>query len=585
MKRTILKNVGIGLCFLLSTGTVCAQNYPGKVKNAQGIEVTYQSNYKGKARPGHLLMTVSGDRVSLTNVWPEQNDRPNPRPEDKTPVTGSYIDYTTRQAYRRAELPNGQVISAVTPFEFGKGFTQTGEGKHLGMNCKILRTSINSNTIEVWYTNDIPFRGTPQANVGVPDGLVLRVVRNGDMIQEATHITPLKKGKDVLPQSWGESMDAADYQYTINQSGVITIPVFDQQSICFNNAKLPEVLEDGVQYSAGGGTILLKKVKLPDYVKNRTVFAEVVQYSDGDAYDRTGSVFLIPEGKQLSFLDAIRDLKKVPSFRSENTDYHGLISTAEYDVPLELMRFFTGFGVRKFNYNKVKGQDWVDSVLYKMEVTPLAEKLEGEAWIGAYIGNWDAKGHRLSLKLKYYPDEEHRVYNTLPLFNTVNYLEQAGQPYPIFMRQDSLTVKFTLKEPAKNARLYYLTTGHGGWGGGDEFNQKPNTLYLDGEKVISFVPWRDDCGTYRNWNPCSGNFSNGLSSSDLSRSNWCPGTVTNPEYIYLGDLEAGEHSITVKIPQGAPEGGSNINPEKPDVPLNKNDAFQKVQKRRVQEKR
>ena len=98
---------------------------------------------------------------------------------------------------------------------------------------------------------------------------------------------------------------------------------------------------------------------------------------------------------------------------------------------------------------------------------------------------------------------------------------------------------------------------HGGWGGGDEFNQKPNTLYLDGEKVISFVPWRDDCGTYRNWNPCSGNFSNGLSSSDLSRSNWCPGTVTNPEYIYLGDLEAGEHSITVKIPQGAPEGGSN----------------------------
>lgn len=32
----------------------------------------------------------------------------------------------------------------------------------------------------------------------------------------------------------------------------------------------------------------------------------------------------------------------------------------------------------------------------------------------------------------------------------------------------------------------------------------------------------------------------------------------------------------------APE---DLNPEKPDVPLNKNDAFQKVQKRRVQEKR
>ena len=31
--------------------------------------------------------------------------------------------------------------------------------------------------------------------------------------------------------------------------------------------------------------------------------------------------------------------------------------------------------------------------------------------------------------------------------------------------------------------------------------------------------------------------------------------------------------------------GDVVNPEKPDVPLNKNDAFQKVQKRRVQEKR
>ncbi len=75
--------------------------------------------------------------------------------------------------------------------------------------------------------------------------------------------------------------------------------------------------------------------------------------------------------------------------------------------------------------------------------------------------------------------------------------------------------------------------------------------------MITFIPWRDDCGTYRNNNPCSGNFANGLSSSDLSRSNWCPGTVTNPEYIYLGNLAAGKHKLTVKIPQGKPAGSSN----------------------------
>ena len=126
----------------------------------------------------------------------------------------------------------------------------------------------------------------------------------------------------------------------------------------------------------------------------------------------------------------------------------------------------------------------------------------------------------------------------------------------MFMENGNLEVKFTMPEDAEDAYLYYITSGHGGWGGGDEFNRKVNTVLLDGEKVISFIPWRDDCGTYRNNNPCSGNFLNGESSSDLSRSNWCPGTVTNPNYIPLGKVKAGEHTITVKIPQGPREGGS-----------------------------
>lgn len=560
--RRIIVKLCAFVCCLLVVPTAGAQKIQKKVKNAKGIEVVYRNVYKGEERfGGRQRMTVVGNQVALETMPREASKEEKPeevRPQDKAPVIRNYLDYGAGNAYRWAELPNGDIVSAVTPFRLNEGFTATGEGEYLGLKCKIVRTSIRSNTIEVWYTNDIAFRGTPQSGVGVPDGLVLRIIRNGDSVQEATDITPLKKAEEnLLPQTWGEQMDADDYQYTLNHCNVITVPVFDQQTVCFNGAKLPDQLEENVVYSAGGGSIILKKVKLPDYIKNRSVFVEVAQYSDGDAYDRTGSVFFIPVGKEQSFLHAIRDLNSVPSFRSGDVDYHGLVSTEQYDAPLELMRFFTGFGVRHFNKNKVKGQDWVDSVLYKTEVTSVAEQLTGEAWIGAYIGNWDAKGHRVSLRLKYYPDDDRKVYKTLPLFNTVNYLEQAGQPYPIFMRGDSLRVKFTLTEDAENVRLYYLTTGHGGWGGGDEFNPKPNTIYLDGEKVISFVPWRDDCGTYRNWNPCSGNFSNGLSSSDLSRSNWCPGTVTNPEYIYLGDVKAGEHTITVQIPQGAPAGGSN----------------------------
>jgi hypothetical protein len=89
----------------------------------------------------------------------------------------------------------------------------------------------------------------------------------------------------------------------------------------------------------------------------------------------------------------------------------------------------------------------------------------------------------------------------------------------------------------KNAQLRYTTTGHGGWENGDEFVPKANSIFIDGKQIFSFIPWRTDCGSYRLYNPASGNFPDGLSSSDLSRSNWCPGTVTNPNFIPLGDLK------------------------------------------------
>ena len=48
---------------------------------------------------------------------------------------------------------------------------------------------------------------------------------------------------------------------------------------------------------------------------------------------------------------------------------------------------------------------------------------------------------------------------------------------------------------------------------------------------------------------------------------------------YEGGLDARGNPKDTRTPE------QRLNPEKPDVPINKNDAFQKVQKRRVQEKR
>ena len=492
-----MKSLLLTLLLLASTLGAAAQTPLRRLKKAPAIEVTYQTFEKGRSTAPTLQLLADSTRALLLGQGEVQ----------------TILDFDSLLVRLRAELKGGEVISSRRPFRLNEGLAQpVGSGKLLGLPCSIYRMVLNSNTYEMWVTRSLPFRGTPQYQTGVPDGLVLKIVRNGDREVRATVLVPIVRPLDRQTFSVGRSLREPVFYHTLRQSRVETVRVFDQERVCFDGSRLPrpDSLMSERVYRCGGGSIILKKVRLPETAVDRQVFVELTQYSDGDAYDRTGSVFVVP----------------------------------------------TGFGVRRCNSIEVPGQTWADSVFYKTEITDIAAALKGEVWVGAYVGNWDKDGHKLSLALKYYPGGPTAERLTLPLFNTVNYLEQAGQPYPDFLRTDSLTVPFHLDHDTPAATLVYLTTGHGGWGGGDEFNPKPNTIVLDGRPVISFIPWRDDCGTYRHQNPCSGNFDNGLSSSDLSRSNWCPATVTTPERIPLGALTAGDHMLTIKIPQGAPEGSS-----------------------------
>lgn len=534
------KIITMAIILALSVSTTLA------MQKDDGLEVAYK---------GNSTMTVVGQESVLRRMVMESR-----RNSGKTPRESTFVDYNKMEFYQMAILPNGDTVTTATPFEYNKGLTVARTEKFLDYNCTVATTSVNSNSIEIWYTTDVGFSGTPMPAWGVPKGLVLKVVRNGNATFEAQSVQKRTVREPLLPTSWGAMMDAADYRYTLNNSVVKTVEVFDRERIGFTGGAAPDKFDQSNHtYKVGGGTVILRKVTLPEDVNNQSIFAEVSQYSDGDAYDRTGSVFIVPVGKELSYLDAMssKGLASVPAFVSDTLRFPALVSTSNFDVPVEIMRFFTTFGVRGFNRIKVKGQSWADSVIYKSDVTHLAPLLRGEVWIGAYIGNWDSNGHKLSMKLKYHPSgraESSKV--VVPLFNTVNLLEQAGQTYPTFFDKDSMRVSFTLPEGLKNVQMVYTTTGHGGWGGGDEFNQKLNTVYLDGKKVFSFIPWREDCASYRNLNPASGNFANGLSSSDLSRSNWCPGTVTYPVYVPLGNLDAGQHTMSVQIPLGKPEGGS-----------------------------
>ncbi|ANH80208.1 peptide-N-glycosidase [Niabella ginsenosidivorans] len=515
-------------------------------------KIIYTSGFNGKT-PEHQnkIWVFAGKEQTLVTTEKDFTRR------GAYPFEVSLIDRGKNVQYLFAFLNDQEIISSTDTALRKQTFELSNETRNiLGYTCKKAKTVVNSNTIELWYTDQLPVKGAPTI-LGQNLGLVLEMIRNGNSTIAAEKIEQQQLQLPSFLTAPAQQTDLLSYRDEIWKSRFTTIPLFHNQVVNFSDSSLtvPDV------FRFAKGTVVVKKIKMPAIDSSSTVFLDLTEQSNGDAYDRTGSVFLIPVTKKESFLDGLKKgINALPVYTNGNGKrYQGVIATADYDPPVELLRFFTPFGVRQFNHITLKGKQWQEAVPYRQDISDYAALFnKREVYIGIFIGNYDKGGHRVSANITIHKgDAGKQQQHIIPLFNTLNIMEMAGQEYAtLFNNENGITVSFTLKQPLKNARLRYITTGHGGWDGGDEFVPRLNTILLDNKTVFSLVPWREDCGTYRLYNPASGNFSNGLSSSDLSRSNWCPGTVTNPFFIELGDLEQGDHHIQVKIPQGAPEGSS-----------------------------
>ena len=477
------------------------------------------------------------------------------------------MNYDADSAYFQMNYDDGESYYYAYPLKINDiVFEEVGEEKILGYNCKKYKTSINSNTIEVWMTESLGYDASPVTSRGYLKGVMVCQSINGNRIMDLKSVKKDKKLKKALiPDYLGVRKSGRELNNINKEKLIVRTKVFEDEQIYFANIEKfhGEIPFDTVIHFSYG-TIILKRVNLPVLPEHYQIFAELHQRSNGDAYDRTGSVFVIPIDRKLSLSNALIDsIEVIPvQYDRNGKKYQGISLTDDYLPVVELVRFFTPFGVNHFNDRvQIDGLEWDDEAYYKMEVSELSDRLQGDVLIGAFIGNYDVGGHKVSLDLVAYPQDYDGDVSknnrwSLPLFNTCNVMEMSGQNYGRLFQTDSLTVEFDIPEGVDNLRLRYITTGHGGWDGGDEFNPKENTIIIDGEKVFKYTPWRCDCATYREFNPVSGNFWNGVSSSDLSRSGWCPGTATNPVYFDLSDLKSGHHTITVTIPQGADEGGS-----------------------------
>lgn len=523
---------------------------------SQTYQITYQKYYHDQlTEPENpiVLFTSASETILTTKLTLEK--------KAAFPFEQTIINRKQNHVTQLAFLKDKRIIQTIDSTSItNQKFELINEFKTiLGYSCQKAKTIINSNTIEVWFTKNPTVKGAPTL-LGQDLGLVLEMNRNGNFIIKAEKMEKIKKIPFDVALSSIPQFNAIDYKDLLWKSRFLTFSIFENETIRFAD---DAVSNDSILRFANG-TVILKKIKFPLLDINSNVFIQLKTHSNGDAYDRTGSVFLVPNDEKKSFLKGFKEgVSTLPVFENGNgKKYQGIRLEKDFLPITELMRFFTPFGIQQYNHIVLKDKNWLNEVVYRQDITDLLSTFNNqEVWIGTFIGNYDKGGHKVALEITAHSGENSAKIAsnqfTLPLFNTTNVLEMAGQEYgTLFSDPKGLTVYFTLDKPLQNAKLRYITTGHGGWENGDEFVPKKNTISIDGKEWFSFVPWRQDCGSYRLYNPASGNFANGLSSSDYSRSNWCPGTVTNPVYIDLGNLEAGNHTITIQIPQGLPEGTS-----------------------------
>lgn len=263
-----------------------------QAQKSKGYKITYLSSNHGEisANQDPKVLLVNDHFVKGSSVKKLAN-------EATFPFEEFYIDWQKSPAeYIRSAYFSKQEISKTIDTSFiGKHeYKLTDETKKiLGYTCSKAVTIVNSNTIELWYTKELPYKASP-VSMGQELGMVLEYVRNRNTAITATEIEKVKLAI-TIPDA--KLTDALSYQDALWKSSFIHIPVFEKEQINFINNS--ESTEEVLRFASG--TTILKKVKIPELKAGMLGFVQATQRSLGDAYDRTASVFLIRESEKETF--------------------------------------------------------------------------------------------------------------------------------------------------------------------------------------------------------------------------------------------------------------------------------------------
>ncbi|HPF69708.1 MAG TPA: peptide-N-glycosidase F-related protein [Candidatus Krumholzibacteria bacterium] len=290
----------------------------------------------------------------------------------------------------------------------------------------------------------------------------------------------------------------------------VTIPVFTDVNLHFTPDEPTRYDTDRV-FARDNGRVMATVCELPGRIGPRRLVLKLAlrpvpvdERNVADRWDRAGSVRLVQPGRD----------------------------------PVELCRFMTSYG---------------GATDHEVDVTHLAPLLQGRCEFEIFLDTWVSPAWTASVAL---------VSEPVPAGGVIVPAWASGAVFPDGgLTAESPRAEAVVDVPAgvRLLRVAAISTGHCTDGrDADEFESKDNVLYLDGVEVARWQPWRDDCGELRAVNPYCAKWTDGMWSSDYSRSGWCPGDVARPRFIDLPAVAPGPHVLAWEV--------EDIRPALPDDP-------------------
>ena len=277
------------LVLLFVTQSIVSQNYTITYEKwSNGVKIENQD-------PILVYTNSSLTLVSSEGIFSGKND---------FPLEQIYINRNNLTLIQSAQLNKNKFIATKDSLALSKQtFELVNETKTiLGYKCQKAKTIINSNTIELWYTNDLNVKGAPTV-LGQNLGLVLEMNRNNNFVITATKIEKQKKFPSNIALPKTQFSDGLTYRDLLWKSRFITLPVFENETINFSDQSKSN---DSILRFANG-TVILRKVKFPEIKNGSPIFVELKTNSTGDAYDRTGSLFVIPVKGENTFFNGLKN--------------------------------------------------------------------------------------------------------------------------------------------------------------------------------------------------------------------------------------------------------------------------------------